>query len=715
MIPRPILAALLLPLACAPTASRPSAATSPPVPARYPPARVSEHADVYHGTRVADPYRWLEDTDSPETRAWIEAENELTRGFLERVDSRPGIRARLEELWNHERYGIPVVRGGRYFFLRNDGLQNQSVLHVMDSAGGEPRVLLDPNLLSPDGTVALSGFTPTDDGRLLAYGLAERGSDWEEWRVRDVATGADLPDHVRWVKFSAASWTRDGKGFFYSRYAEPRAEGRLEDVNYHQKLYHHRLGTPQSGDTLVYERPDDKELGFNGRVTDDGRRLVIMIRKGTDPRRRIAIKDLEAADGKVTDLVSEFEAAYDFAGSDGDVLWFRTDLDAPRGRVVAFDLAAPAGSAPRKALGEAGDTLTDASVVGGVIIASYLQDASTRVKLFRLDGTLLRDLALPGIGTAAGFEGRTDDTETFFSFATFTEPAAIHRLDLRTGEASVFRKAALRFDPAAFETRQVFCRSADGTRVPIFISSRKGIARDGSSPTVLHGYGGFDIPLTPAFSPANLLWMEMGGIFAVANLRGGGEYGKEWHEAGMKERKQNVFDDFIAAATWLVSERYTSRSKLAIWGRSNGGLLVGASITQRPELFGAAIADVGVHDMLRFHKFTIGWAWVPEFGSADDPEEFRTLIEYSPLHNLKAGTAYPPTLITTADHDDRVVPAHSFKFAAALQAAQGGPAPILIRIDTKSGHGSGKPTAKLIEEAADRLAFLAEVLGVRWD
>jgi prolyl oligopeptidase len=707
-----ILTACLLSLACSPRAARPPAVS---VLIAYPTARVSDQSDDYHGTRVADPYRWLESADSPETRAWIDAENDLTARFLEGIPERPGIRARLEDLWNYERYGVPVARGGKYFFLRNDGLQNQSVLHVLDALDGEPRVLLDPNALSPDGTVALSGFVPADDGRLLAYGLAERGSDWEEWRVRDVATGADLPDRVRWVKFSSAAWTRDGKGFFYSRYDEPRAEGLLADVNYNQKVYYHGIGSPQSEDRLVYARPDDKELGFNGTATEDGRRLVIMIRKGTDPRRMIAIKDVDAAGGSASDLVGEFAAAYELAGSDGDLLWFRTDLDAPRGRVVAFDLAGPAGAPPRQVLPEAADVLAEATVAGGVLIASYLKDASSRVKLFRLDGTPLKDLPLPGIGTAVGLEGRMKDSETFYSFASFTEPPVIHRLDLKSGESSIFRRPAIRFDPTLFETRQVFCRSKDGARIPIFISSRKGIALDGSNPTLLHGYGGFDISITPAFSTMGLLWMEMGGIFAVANLRGGGEYGKEWHEAGMKHSKQNVFDDFIAAAEWLIAEKYTSTPRLAIWGRSNGGLLVGAAITQRPDLFGAAIADVGVHDMLRFQKFTIGWAWVPEFGSADDPEEFKALIKYSPLHNLKAGTAYPATLIATADHDDRVVPAHSFKFAAALQAAQGGPAPVLIRIDTKSGHGSGKPTAKLIEEAADKLAFLARVLGMRWD
>ena len=700
------LAAALLP-ACS---QREELSLAPALPYAYPLARPGDHVDEHHGRKVPDPYRALEDPAAPETRAWVDAENDLTRTHLESVASLPAIRARLGEVWNHERYGVPLARGGRYFFTRNDGLQNQSVLLVADTLGSEPRVLLDPNALSPDGTTALSGVDLSDDGKLLAYGISKAGSDWQEWKVRDVKSAADLPDLVRWVKFSSASWTKDGKGFFYCRYDEPKEATRLEDVNYFQKLFYHRLGTVQSEDVLVHHAPGDKELGFDGEVTEDGRYLVVMIRRGTDPRRRVAFKDLDREGASVVDLVSRFEAAYDFLGNDGPIFWFRTDLEAPRGRIIALDTREPGRIA--EVVPQAAETLTDAEIVGDRFIASYLEHASTRVRLYRLDGSAAGEVALPGLGTASGFTGRRSDTETFYSFTSFTTPTEIHRLDLKTGADTVFHRPRVAFDRSAYETSQSFYVSKDGTKVPIFITHRKGMARDGQNPTLLYGYGGFNIPITPFFSPSTLVWLEMGGVYAVANLRGGGEYGEEWHEAGTKLRKQNVFDDFIAASEWLIREKITSTPRLAITGRSNGGLLAGACITQRPDLFGAAIVDVGVLDMLRFHKFTIGWAWVSDFGSAEDPAQFQALLAYSPYHNVRKGAAYPATLITTADHDDRVVPAHSYKFAAALQAAQGGPEPILLRVDTKSGHGAGKPTSKLIEEAADKLAFLVKELGV---
>ncbi len=678
----------------------------------YPPARRADHLDVYHGVPVADPYRWLEDLDSPETGAWVAAENSLAFSYLDGIAARPGIRRRLTELWNYEKYGLPTKADGRYFFAKNDGLQNQSVIYTLDRLDGTPERLLDPNTLSADGTVALTSYSISDDGRLMAYGLSSGGSDWEEWRVRDVETGVDLPDHLAWVKFSSIGWTHDGRGFFYSRYDEPEAGEQLEQANYFQKLYYHRLGDPQSADRLVYERPDHKEWGFQGTVTDDGRYLIIDVWRGTEIENGVFYQDLAAPGSPVVELLNDFDASYGFVGNDGSVFWFRTKLGAPRGRLIAIDVASPERARWREILPETEETLETAAVLAGRFVVTYLKDAHSRVRLFDLAGAPLGEVDLPGLGTVSGFAGRQDDRETFYLFTSFTTPSTVYRFDLDRGSSRVFRRPKVTFDSARYETRQVFYASKDGTRVPMFITARRGLALDGTNPTLLYGYGGFDISLTPTFSVANLVWMEMGGVYAVANLRGGGEYGEEWHQAGSKLKKQNVFDDFIAAAEWLIANSYTARQRLATSGRSNGGLLVGAALTQRPDLFGAAVVGVGVMDMLRFHKFTIGWAWVSDYGSPENPEELRALYAYSPYHNLKPGTAYPATLITTADHDDRVVPAHSFKFAAALQSAQGGEEPILIRIETRAGHGAGKPTSKQIDAAADELAFLIEALGV---
>jgi prolyl oligopeptidase len=678
----------------------------------YPKARKGDVVEDYHGTRVADPYRWLEDPDSPETRAWVEAQNKVTFAFLESIPRRDRIKKRLTELWDYEKFGVPQLDGGRYFFTRNSGLQNQSVLYWSTKLDAEPAVLLDPNTLSADGTVALSGSEPSPDGKLLAYGLASAGSDWQGWRVRDVATGKDRDDVLKWIKFSGASWTKDARGFYYGRFPEPKPGEDLKGANYFQKLYFHRLGTPQGDDVLVYERPDHKDWEFHGTVTDDGRYLIITVAKGTDDKYRVLYLDLEKADAKPVELIDNFDNEYTFIDNDGPVLWFKTDLDAPRKRVIAIDVREPGRDRWREVIPQGAETLEAVDVVADHFLARYLKDAHSQVKVFDLDGKFVRGVELPGLGTATGFQGKRKDAETFFSFTTFTSPAAVYAYDVKAGTTRLVRRPKLAFDPDDYTTEQVFYSSKDGTRVPMFISYKKGLVRDGKAPTYLYGYGGFNIPLTPAFSPANLAWMEMGGVFAVPNLRGGGEYGEEWHRAGTKLKKQNVFDDFIAAAEWLIEHKYTTTPRLAIGGGSNGGLLVGAALTQRPDLFGAALPAVGVMDMLRFHKFTIGWAWVDDYGSADDPEQFRALYAYSPLHNIKPGTNYPATLITTADHDDRVVPAHSFKFAATLQAAQAGPAPVLIRIETKAGHGVGKPTSKLIEEAADRWAFLVKTLGM---
>ena len=677
----------------------------------YPATQKGTQQDLYHGTSIADPYRWLEDANSAETKTWVDAQNKVTQSYLGQIPERETIKQRLTKLWNYERFSVPYKESGRYFYSRNDGLQNQSVLYTMKSLADEPRLLLDPNTLAADGTVALSGSAVSPDGKYLAYGTAASGSDWNEWKVRDIDTGKDLEDHLKWVKFSGASWTPDGKGFFYSRYDAPDEAGKLASVNYFQKLYFHKIGTPQSADVLVYDRPDEKEWGFGGEVTDDGKYLIITATKGTAPKYRVFYKDLSKPDAKVLPLIDKFEASYDFIDNDGPVFYFKTDKNAPRSRLVAIDTRKPTQAHWKQVVGESAQTLVGANMINNQFVAEYLADARSQVKVFDRKGKLVREINLPGIGSVSGFGGKRKDVETFYAFTGFTNPTTIYRLDMKTGASAVFRKPKVDFDPAVYETRQQFFTSRDGTRVPMFIVSKKGIKLDGSNPTYLYGYGGFNVSMTPSFSPANLAWIEMGGVYVMANLRGGGEYGEAWHEAGTKLQKQNVFDDFIGAAEWLIANTVTSPAKLAIGGGSNGGLLVGAAMTQRPELFGAAIPQVGVLDMLRFHKFTIGWAWTSDYGSSDNADEFKALVKYSPLHNLKAGACYPATMITTADHDDRVVPAHSFKFAAAAQAAQAsGGAPILIRIDVKAGHGAGKPTTKVIEEVADRWGFLSRTL-----
>lgn len=688
------------------------AAQTDGAPLVYPKTKTVEQVDDYHGVKVADPYRWLEDTDSAETHDWVEAENKLTFGYLDQIRYRGAIRDRLLKLWNYERFTVPEQQGGRYFYEHNNGLQNQNVLLVAESLNAEPRVLLDPNTLSADGTVALSGTALTDDGKLLAYGTATSGSDWQEWHVRDVATSKDLPDLIKWVKFSGASWTKDGKGFFYSRYDEPKADSALRDTNYFQKLYYHRLGTSQAEDKLIYERPDNKELGFGGGVTDDGHYLVIVVWQGTSPKNRLYYKDLTQSEAQVVKLLDDNDAQYQFVDNDGPVFWIQTDLDAPRGRLIAIDTRHPERTNWKTIVPQSADKLESCGVVSNVFLLAYLKDARTEVRVHDLKGKFLREVDQPGIGTASGFKGKRKDKETFYSFTSFISPTTVYRYDPEAGKSSVFRKPKVDFDPTQFETTQVFYHSKDGTRVPMFLTYKKGLKLDGQNPVLLYAYGGFDISLSPFFSVPNLVWLEMGGIYAQPNLRGGGEYGEDWHLAGTKAKKQNVFDDFNAAAEWLIANKYTSTSKLAIRGASNGGLLIGAALTQRPDLYGAALPEVGVMDMLRFHKFTIGWAWTSDYGSSDNPEDFKALYAYSPLHNLKPGTKYPPTLISTADHDDRVVPGHSFKFAATMQADQAGSAPVLIRIETKAGHGAGKPISKIIDEMGDEWAFVAHNLNM---
>ncbi|MFM7405479.1 MAG: prolyl oligopeptidase family serine peptidase [Cuspidothrix sp.] len=681
-------------------------------PLIYPTISHSHQVDEYHGTIVADPYRVLEDPDAEITKAWVEAQNQVTFSYLNEITAREKIKERLTKLWDYEKYGTPFKEGDNYFYFKNDGLQNQSVLYTLPTLDGQPRVLLDPNKLSEDGTVALSGIAISENGQLLAYGLSSSGSDWQEWKVRDIATGADLPDHLQWIKFSGAAWTHDNQGFFYSRYDEPNEKTKLEDVNYYQKLYYHQLGTEQSEDILVYHRPDQKEWGFGGSVTEDGKYLIISVWLGTDSKNLVFYKDLTNTQSEVIELINKFEADYSFIDNDETVFYFRTDLNAPKGKVIAIDIQNPTSENWQEIIPQAVETLESVSILNNQFVADYLQDAHSQIKMFDLEGNFIREVELPGIGSATGFSGKRDNTETFYSFTSFTTPGTIYRYDMKTGKSEIFRQPQVDFNADDYETKQIFYSSKDGTKLPMFITHKKGIKLDGNNPTYLYGYGGFNISLTPSFSVSLSIWLEMGGVYAVPNLRGGGEYGEEWHQGGMKEKKQNVFDDFTTAAEWLITNKYTQPAKLAIGGGSNGGLLVGACMTQRPDLFGAALPAVGVLDMLRFHKFTIGWAWVPEYGSAENAEDFPILYAYSPLHNLKPGTAYPATLITTADHDDRVVPAHSFKFAAALQAAHGGNAPVLIRIETKAGHGAGKPTTKIIEEAADKWGFLVRVLGI---
>jgi len=685
---------------------------------KYPTTRTVEQTDDYHGTKVADPYRWLEDDvrKSTEVAAWVAEQNKVTSAYLDSIPERAGIKARITELWNYEKVSAPSKRGGKYVFTRNDGLQNQNVVYIQDSLAGEPRVLLDPNSWSKDGTVALAGMSLSDDAKYVAYAIADAGSDWQTWYVQDVATGKKLGDELKWVKFSNTSWTPDGKGFFYSRFPEPEKEAAFQSLNVNMKLYYHRIGTLQSEDVLVYYRADNPKYTVGGVVTEDGRYLIISIGDGTTgDKTRIAYKDLSEPYGLPTPLVENFDDELDFVGNDGPVFFFKTDLKAPRKQIVAIDARKPEKADWKTLIPEGKDTLTGANIVGNLFALNYLQDAKTVVKLFAPDGAFVREVQLPGIGTAAGFGGRRADTETFYAFSSFATPPSTYRYDLITGQTKLLRQSQVKFDPKDYVVEQQFYASKDGTKIPIFICHKKGIKLDGTNPTLLYGYGGFNISLTPSFSVSRLAWMEMGGVFALANLRGGGEYGEEWHRAGTKTKKQNVFDDFIAAGEYLVSKKYTSPKKLAIQGGSNGGLLVGAVMVQRPDLFGACLPAVGVMDMLRFQNFTAGRYWVDDYGSSADKDEFTAIVKFSPYHALmrEGKKAYPPTLVTTADTDDRVVPGHSFKFTAALQANHSGPNPVLARIETRAGHGAGKPTGKVIEEVADQWAFLVKNLDFK--
>ncbi len=686
-----------------------------PAAISYPETLMVDHVDNYHGTEVADPYRWLEDDvrESDDVKNWVDAQNEVTFAYLGTIEEREVIEKRMTELWDYERYYLPRKAGGRYFFEYNDGLQNQEVIYTQTSLDAEPALLIDPNGWSEDGTVALAAFYPSPDGSHVAYLIQDGGSDWRVAKVLDVETGEELDDHLEWLKFTNLDWASDGSGFYYSRYPATSAEEKYQSLNKNMTVYFHRLGSSQEEDQVVYARPDHPDWGPRAQVTDDGAHLVISISIGTDDRYQIVYQDLTDPDSRPETMIEGFDYDYTLIGSVGDELYFRTNDGAPRNRLITIDARNPEPENWREVIPEAEDVLDDATLVGGHVIAQYMQDAWSVVKIFDLEGNVTGAVDLPGIGTAIGFDGKADDPETFFSYTSFNSPSTVNRLDVSTGEVTVFKKPEVAFDPEDYVVEQVFYASKDGTRVPMFISHRKDVAPDGQRPTLLYAYGGFNISLQPSFSVTRLAWMEMGGVYAVANLRGGGEYGAEWHKAGTKLQKQNVFDDFIAAGEYLIENNYTNSDKLAIFGGSNGGLLVGAVTNQRPELFGAAIPAVGVMDMLRFHRFTAGRFWTDDYGSADDPEEFEALYAYSPYHNVKKGTDYPAILVTTADTDDRVVPSHSFKYAAAIQEAQGGDAPVLIRIETRAGHGAGVPTDKVIEDYADRWAFLVRNLDMR--
>jgi prolyl oligopeptidase len=686
-------------------------------PLHYPVARKSDQVDTYFGTQVADPYRWLEDTDSPETKQWVTAENALTFEYLGAIPERAAIKEQLTRIWNYPKYAVPLKRGKDYFYTENSGLQNQAVLYMQHGLKGEKKVVLDPNTLSTDGTVALGPWNATENAKYLAYAVAAAGSDWEEIRVRDIEKAKDLPDTLKWVKFSGIAWTKDNKGFFYSRFAEPKSENAMLAKNEGQKLYYHRIGEPQSKDKLIYERPEHPRWNITATVSDDGEYVIIYVVDGTDPNNRIYFIDLgnpgkPKLDNPLVTLVDDAESQNRVIDNAGDVFFLQTNLDAPLGRVVQVDINKPAKRYWRTVIAEGANKMEDVELIGGHFIVHTLKDAHSVLLLYPLRGGQPETIRLPGIGSVAAISGKPDEWEMFYSYVSYLQPASIYHFDIEKRRQTPFHIAKVAIDSAGFETRQIFASSKDGTRIPIFVTAKRGLTLDGSHPTILYAYGGFDINQTPAFSPSMLQWVTMGGVFAVAVIRGGGEYGRAWHEAGMLAKKQNVFDDFIAAGEYLISQKYTSNKKLAIRGGSNGGLLIGAVETQRPDLAAVALPEVGVMDMLRYQKFTIGGAWAPEYGTSDDSTQFKTLIAYSPLQNIKPGTAYPATLITTADHDDRVVPGHSFKYAATMQAAQSGPAPVLIRIDTRAGHGGGKPTSKQIDLATDELAFAVKNLGM---
>ncbi len=710
--------ALLLPLlAC-------STDTLDPGPVEYPETRQVDQVDDYFGVQVADPYRWLEDLDGEETAAWVAAQNSVAEPFLASLPGRAAIENRLLEIWDYERWSTPGKRGGRYFYSHNDGLQDQSVVYVaesMDQEGDGPpgRVLLDPNTWSEDATVALAGMTPSRDGRYVAYAQSDGGSDWRKWKVRDVESGEDTGDLIDFTKFTSISWMPDNSGFFYSRYPPREDDPTKGDGSKAVSVYFHALGTNQSEDRLVFSQPEHPRRNPYASVSEDGEYLLVNLQEGY-LENAVHYRKIDEPDSAIRPLLDQWDALYGYIVNIGSVFLFETNKDAPRNRIVAVDVedeVTPGDPTLHEVLPESEDTLSYVSAVGGKLVLNYLHDARTVVRLAEPNGakpaTPAGEVELPGIGTAGGFGGLWEDTETFYSYSSFGTPSQIHRYDVATGESRLIRSPAIDADLDGYETEQVFYESRDGTRIPMFITHRAGLEKNGDNPTLLYGYGGFNISLTPGFSSSRLAWLEMGGMLAIPNLRGGGEYGREWHLAGTKGNKQNVFDDFIAAAEWLIAEGYTSSGRIAIQGGSNGGLLVGATLNQRPDLFGAALPAVGVLDMLRYHLPSANARnWSTDYGLSENEEEFRAQYAYSPLQNVQEGGCYPPTLVTTADHDDRVVPWHSFKYAAEMQRAQGCDSPVLIRVETRAGHGAGKPTWMQIEDVADQWAFAAWALGL---
>jgi prolyl oligopeptidase len=691
----------------------------------YPETRRVEHVDEYFGVKVPDPYRWLEADvrESPEVAEWVKKQNEIARKYLDAIPERHAIETRLTELWNYERYSPPLQKGGKYFFMKNNGLQNQPVLYVADSYKADGRMLVDPNTWSKDGTIAMSAFSPSEDGHVMAYARSEAGSDWQQIDVLDVETGEPREDHLKWSRFTQIDWAKDGSGFYYNRYPEPPAGELHQTAALNQMVSFHKIGTKQADDKLVCRRPDHPDWNFGVTPTDDGKYLVLTMSRSTDPQNQVLYRDAAApADAPFQVLIGDFKNQFSFLGNEGTRFYFLTDHDAPTKRIATMDVKQPGREHLSEVVPARKATLDSASLIGGRILAQYMMDVLTEVDVFDLAGKSRGTWKLPGKGTAGAITGDQSDMEAFFVFTSYNVPTEVLRYDVAADNIEEVRQPKVKFKPADFVVEQVFYKSKDGTRVPMMLAYRKDLQRAGSSstpnkphPTLLYGYGGYNIPTVPAFKPEYIGWMELGGVLAVANMRGGGEYGEEWHLAGKTVKKQNVFDDFIAAAEWLIREKRTTREKLAIMGGSNGGLLVGAVEVQRPDLFGACIPMVGVMDMLRFQEFTAGQFWRDEYGYIEKEGEFKAMLAYSPYHNIKKGTHYPPTLIMTADTDDRVVPMHSFKFAAAMQRAVAGlseAGPILLRIETRAGHGAGTPVKKQIENATDRWAFLAKELGM---
>ena len=676
----------------------------------YPKTMKDGTVDDYFGTKVADPYRWLENDTSQQTAAWVEAENEVTNAYLQKIPFRKKLLNRLKEVANYEKIGMPFKKHGKWYFSKNDGLQNQSVIYVMDQLGGTPRVFLDPNKLSTDGTVALKGLSFSNDGKYAAYSISRSGSDWQEFYVIDLQTGQLTKDHIEWAKFSGASWYQDG--FFYSAYDAPTEGKEYSNVNEGHKIYYHRIGTPQSKDVLFYQNPAYPKRFYDVEVNEE-ETVMFLYESGAGAGNNLFVRDLRVPNSQLIQMTSDMDYQYAPMEVYGDTIYLYTNYDAPKNRLMTADIHHPGLSNWKELVPEQAEVLESAEVVDHRLILTYSKDASNHAYVHRLDGSRMHEIQLPSVGSV-GFSGKKNEKECFYSFTSFTVPGTIYRYDIDNNTSTLYVAPKVKFRLNDYKSEQVFFKSKDGTSIPMFLTYKKGLKRNGKNPVYLYGYGGFNISLSPSFSAIRIPFLENGGIYAQVNLRGGSEYGEEWHLAGTKMRKQNVFDDFIGAAEWLIAENYTTPEKIAIVGGSNGGLLVGACMTQRPDLFAVAIPQVGVMDMLRYHKFTIGWNWASDYGTSEDSREmFEYLLGYSPLHNLKPGVSYPATLVTTADHDDRVVPAHSFKFAATLQECHVGNNPVLIRIDTKAGHGGGKPMAKILEEQADIYGFIMHNLKMK--